>query len=109
MLRARLSLFFLKSCFRKLHSSPTPNFRTDDFKAIRAVQTSKVVLSPATGRLSHACEETVRSRHRASLAHSGQHRRDVAATSAWGYGISRRGRMSVIVQDLTPKTLLNPV
>jgi len=51
----------------------------------------------------------VRSRHRASFAHSGQHRRDVVATSAWGYGISRRGRMSVMVQDLTPKTLLNPV
>jgi len=107
MLRARIS--FLKSCFRKRHSSPTSNFRADDFKAIHAIQTSKVFLSSATERRSHACEEIVRSRHRASFAHSGKHRRDVAAIPSWGYGISRRGRMRVMLQDLTPKTLLNSV
>jgi len=102
-LRARIPLFFSKSCFRKRHSSPTLHCHADDFKAIRAVQTSKVVLSPATGRLSHACEEIVRSRQKASLAHSGKPMRDVAAISAWGYGISRRGCMSVMMQDLPQK------
>ena len=64
-----------------------------DFKAIGAVQTPKVVLSPAKGRLSHACEEIVCSCHKASLAQSGKHTLDVAAISTWGYGISRGGSM----------------
>ena len=65
----------------------------DYFKAIRSGQTPKVVLVPAKGRLSHACEEIVCSCHKASLAQSGKHMLDVAAISTWGYGISRRGSM----------------
>lgn len=67
----------------------------NDCKAIRAVQTPKVVLSPAKGRLSQACDEIACSRQRASVAQSGKHMLDVAAISAWGCGISRRGSMSM--------------
>ena len=56
----------------------------DDFKAIRAVQTPKVVLAPTKGRLSHASEEIMCSWHRTSLAQSGKQMRDVAAISVWG-------------------------
>jgi hypothetical protein len=66
-----------------------------DFKAIRSVQTPKVVLSPAKGRLSHACEEIVFSRHRASLAQSGKRMLYVAAISAWGCCISRPDSVSM--------------
>ena len=54
----------------------------DDFKAIRTVQTPKIVLSPAKGRLSHPCEEFVFSRHRASVAQNGTQMLDGAAIAA---------------------------
>ena len=67
----------------------------DDCKALRAVQTPKVILPSAKGHLSHACEEIVCSRHRASVAQSRKQILYMAAISAWGYGISRRGSMSM--------------
>ena len=66
-----------------------------DFKAIRSVQTPKVVLSPAKGRLSHACEEIVFSRHRASLAQRSKQMLCVTAISVWRCCISRRGSVSM--------------